>query len=156
MWLQSIPIYGGRDGKSFEQEKKALTTGANIIIATPGRLIAHLNLGYVKLKDLKFLILDEADRMLDMGFVNDIEKIISFLPKKRQNLMFSATMPPKIRKFARGILHNPEQVRLAVSQPAEGILQGAYEVADEHKLALIKHKLKDRTAEGQIIIFAST
>ncbi|RMG76731.1 MAG: DEAD/DEAH box helicase, partial [Bacteroidetes bacterium] len=107
--ISSIAIYGGRDGKSFEHEKKALRTGANIVVATPGRLIAHLNMGYVKIDELQCLILDEADRMLDMGFMNDLTKIIQFLPKKRQTLMFSATMPDKIRRFAKQILNNPEQ-----------------------------------------------
>lgn len=153
----SMAIYGGRDGESFAQEKKAFSMGADIIVATPGRLIAHLNLGYVKLKGLKHLILDEADRMLDMGFVNDIEKITSYLPKDRQTLLFSATMPTKIRKLAASLLKNPEQITFKVSQPAAGILQAAYEVDDNQKLPLLKHKLKDRKdKEGQIIIFAST
>lgn len=153
----SMAIYGGRDGESFAQEKKAFSMGADIIVATPGRLIAHLNLGYVKLQGLKHLILDEADRMLDMGFVNDIEKITSYLPKSRQTLLFSATMPTKIRKLASSLLKNPEQITFKVSQPAAGILQAAYEVEDDQKLPLLKHKLADRKdKEGQIIIFAST
>jgi ATP-dependent RNA helicase RhlE len=153
----SMAIYGGRDGESFAQEKKAFSMGADIIVATPGRLIAHLNLGYVKLGGLKHLILDEADRMLDMGFVSDIEKISSFLPKDRQTLLFSATMPTKIRKLASTLLNDPEQITFKVSQPAAGILQAAYEVEDDQKLPLLKHKLKDRKdKEGQIIVFAST
>jgi len=155
----SMAIYGGRDGQSFSQEKKAFSMGADIIVATPGRLIAHLNLGYVKLSGFEHLIMDEADRMLDMGFINDINKIISFLPKnkKRQTLMFSATMPPKIRQLAKKILTNPEQITFAVSQPAEGILQAVYEVDDDQKVPLLKHKLRDRkNKEGQIIVFAST
>ena len=95
--LNSIAVYGGGDGDLFTQEKIALSEGASVITATPGRLIAHLKMGYVNMQSLHFLVLDEADRMLDMGFHQDIQKIISFLPKKRQNLMFSATMPPKIR-----------------------------------------------------------
>ena len=155
--LSSLPIYGGRDGASFEQEKKALTMGANVVIATPGRLIAHLNLGYVKLDELKFLILDEADRMLDMGFVNDLKKIIGYLPKKRQTLMFSATMPPQIRKFANSILNEPDQITFAVSKPAEGILQGAYEVEDSVKLPLLKQLFENRkNKQERILIFAST
>ena len=153
----SMAIYGGRDGESFSQEKKAFSMGADIIVATPGRLIAHLNLGYVKLSGFEHLILDEADRMLDMGFVADINKITSYLPKTRQTLMFSATMPSKIRQLANKILNNPEQITFAVSQPAEGILQAAYEVEDDQKLPLLKYKLRDRREkEGQIIIFAST
>lgn len=155
--VSSLPIYGGRDGASFQQEKKALSLGANIVVATPGRLIAHLNLGYVQLNDLRHLILDEADRMLDMGFVQDIQKIISFLPKKRQNLMFSATMPPKIRQFAKQILHKPGQINFAVSKPAEGILQAAYVVEDNLKLELLRSLLEGRKdKEKRILIFSST
>jgi len=155
--VTSLPIYGGRSGESFNQEKKALTTGANIVVATPGRLIAHLNLGYVKISKLKHLILDEADRMLDMGFVNDLLKIVSFLPKERQTLMFSATMPPKIRKFAARILNKPEEISFAVSKPAEKIIQIAYNIEDELKPKLLQHLLgKRKGKEERIIIFSST
>ncbi len=153
--VSSLPIYGGGDGQVFEQEKKALVHGANIIIATPGRLMSHLNMGYVKLDDLQHLILDEADRMLDMGFVDDILKIVTFLPEKRQTLLFSATMPPKIRTLATKLLREPEQVSLAVSKPAEGVDQSAYLVYDKQKNALIKHLLKDENLNS-VIIFAST
>ena len=146
-----------RSGESFNQEKKALTTGANIVVATPGRLIAHLNLGYVKISQLKHLILDEADRMLDMGFVNDLLKIVSFLPKDRQTLMFSATMPPKIKKFAARILRNPQEISFAVSKPAEKIMQIAYLIEDELKPKLLQHLLGNRREkEERIIIFSST
>ena len=155
--VSSLPIYGGRSGESFNQEKKALTMGANIVVATPGRLIAHLNLGYVKISKLKYLILDEADRMLDMGFVNDLTKIISFLPKDRQTLLFSATMPPKIRTFSKRILKNPEQISFAVSKPAEGILQVAYLVQDENKAKLLQVLLGKRKGKyKRILIFSST
>ncbi len=155
--ISSIPIYGGRDGKSFEDEKKALKLGANIIVATPGRLIAHLNLGYVKFDKLQHLILDEADRMLDMGFLNDILKIINFIPEKRQTLMFSATMPPKIRQFARRILHKPDQINIAISKPASGILQAAYFAEDEQKPKLLTHLLgKRKDKDERILIFSST
>ncbi|MEM6318985.1 MAG: DEAD/DEAH box helicase [Bacteroidota bacterium] len=155
--VTSLPIYGGRSGESFNQEKKALTTGANIVVATPGRLIAHLNLGYVKIDKLKHLILDEADRMLDMGFVNDLLKIVSFLPENRQTLMFSATMPPKIRKFASRILKKPEQISFAVSKPAEKIMQIAYLIEDELKPKLLQHLLGKRKGKDErIIIFSST
>ena len=113
--IGSLPIYGGGDGLSWEQQKKALTSGVDIIVATPGKLISHLNMGYVKFDKLKYLILDEADRMLDMGFYDDIQKIISYLPKKRQTLMFSATMPPKIRELARQTLHDPVEVSIALA-----------------------------------------
>jgi superfamily II DNA/RNA helicase len=155
--VTSLPIYGGRSGQSFNQEKTALTTGADIVIATPGRLIAHLNLGYVKIDKLKHLILDEADRMLDMGFVNDLLKIVSYLPKKRQTLMFSATMPPKIRKFANKILNNPKEISFAVSKPAEKIMQIAYLIEDELKPKLLQHLLGNRKGKDErIIVFSST
>lgn len=155
--ISSLPIYGGRDGASFEDEKKALRLGANIVVATPGRLIAHLNLGYVKIDKLQCLILDEADRMLDMGFINDLQKIISYLPAKRQTLMFSATMPHKIRKFSKKILHNPEQINLAISKPATGIIQVVYFVEDAIKVDLLDHLLKSRTGKKErILIFSST
>ena len=153
--LSHIAIYGGTGGISFEQEKKALTQGANIIIATPGRLISHLNMGYVKISQLKHLILDEADRMLDMGFSDDLNKIISFLPKQRQSLLFSATMPPKIRELAKKILHNPEQINISLSKPAEGVTQAAYVVYDTQKTALLKSLLKDKKIDS-ILIFSST
>lgn len=151
----AIAIFGGKDGISFEQEKKALTQGANIIIATPGRLIAHLNMGYVKFDSIEHLILDEADRMLDMGFSDDLNKIISFLPKQRQTIMFSATMAPKIRELAKKILNNPEQVNIAVSKPAAGVLQGAYLVYNTQKMALLKSLLTGKNLSS-ILIFSST
>lgn len=153
--VSSLAIYGGTDGASFEREKKALKEGADIVIATPGRLIMHLNMGYVKLNNLSFLVLDEADRMLDMGFLGDLLKIISFLPEERQTLMFSATMPPKIRTLAEKILREPEQVNLAVSKPAEGVFQGVFLAYDEQKIALIKHLLSAKEIPS-IIIFSST
>ena len=153
--ISHIAIYGGTGGISFEQEKKALTHGANIIIATPGRFIAHLNMGYVKIDALQCLILDEADRMLDMGFMDDIAKIISFLPKKRQTLLFSATMPPKIRDLAHRILTHPEQISLSISKPAEGVLQAAYVLYDEQKPSLLKSLLEGKNLKS-ILIFAST
>ena len=137
----SIAVYGGNKGPEWDQQKKALTQGADIIIATPGRLIAHLQLGYVTFSKIKHLVLDEADRMLDMGFLSDILKIMSFLPAKRQTLMFSATMPAKIGDLAKRILHNPEEVRLAVSRPAERIDQQFYMARDEQKLPLLTHLL---------------
>ncbi|WP_229216938.1 DEAD/DEAH box helicase [Dyadobacter luteus] len=137
----SIAVYGGNKGPEWDQQKKALTQGADIIIATPGRLIAHLQLGYVNFKGIRHLVLDEADRMLDMGFLQDILKIMSFLPAKRQTLMFSATMPSKIGELAKRILHNPQEVRLAVSRPADRIDQQFYMAKDEQKLPLLTHLL---------------
>ncbi len=153
--ISSLAIYGGSDGQVFQKEKKAFLEGTNIIIATPGRLIAHLNMGYVKLPHLKHFILDEADRMLDMGFFEDIAKIITHIPKQRQSLMFSATMPPKIRTLANKLLTNPKEISLAISKPAAGIAQSAYMVYDNQKNNLIKHILgqKDYTS---VIIFVST
>lgn len=152
--IHSIPIYGGRDGISWEQEKRALTEGADVIIATPGRLIGHLNMGYVKLDSVKHLILDEADRMLDMGFYEDLMKIVKYLPQKRQTLMFSATMATKIRELANKILVNPERVDIAIAKPAEGVEQSAFLVYDTQKPELIKAILKSKDYKS-VLIFTS-
>jgi len=151
----SIAIYGGGTGSSFEAEKTALTAGADLIVATPGRLLSHLNLKYVKIDQLEHFILDEADRMLDMGFSDDIKRIAEFLPKKRQNIMFSATMPPKIRKLAHAIMHKPKEVNIAISQTAEGILQAAYCTYDKQKNEVLKSLLKGKEELSSIIIFTS-
>ena len=153
--LNSIAVYGGGDGDLFTQEKIALSEGASVITATPGRLIAHLKMGYVNMETLHFLVLDEADRMLDMGFHQEIQKIISFLPKKRQNLMFSATMPPKIRTLAKEVLNNPEEINVAVSVPAEKIIQVGFVVYDNQKIPMIEHVLSVGNFLS-IIIFCST
>lgn len=152
--VSSIAVYGGNDGALFTSEKKALSTGADIIVCTPGRMIAHLNMGYVKLKGLKYLVLDEADRMLDMGFNDDIQKIISHLPKERQNLLFSATMPPKIRELARKILKQPEEINIAISKPPDKIRQEAFVVYEPQKVPLLKLILKERDYES-VLIFCS-
>jgi superfamily II DNA/RNA helicase len=153
--VSSISIYGGGDGAAWNQQKKALEEGAEIIIATPGRLNALLQMGQINFSHLKHLILDEADRMLDMGFYDEILKIIKYLPKQRQTILFSATMPPKIRTLANTILINPEQVNISISKPSEGILQQAYMVYDTQKTQLLTHILKDGNY-GSVIIFAST
>lgn len=153
--ISSLAVYGGGDGTSFDQEKKALTKGADIIVGTPGRLIAHLNMGYVAVGNLKHLILDEADRMLDMGFSLDINKIISYIPKQRQTLMFSATMPTKIRQLAKSILNDPKEISIAISKPAEGVLQAAFMTYDTQKVSLVKHLLLVKNING-VIIFSST
>lgn len=153
--VSSIAVYGGGDGKSFTQEKNALTNGADIIIATPGRLIAHMNMGYVNFSRLRFLVLDEADRMLDMGFQPDLLKIIKTLNPKRQGLLFSATMPPSVLKLARTLLNNPEMISIALSKPAEGVTQGIYMVQDHQKLPLMVELLKDKVGQ-RILIFSST
>jgi ATP-dependent RNA helicase RhlE len=151
----SIAIYGGRGGQEMEQEKRALKRGASIIVATPGRLKSHLDLGYVNLKTVKYLILDEADRMLDMGFAPDIMHIVNKLPRERQTLLFSATMPHVIRKFAKQLLRDPEEVNIAISKPAEKILQGIYEIEDHGKIPLVEHLLADKK-EKRTLIFAGT
>jgi ATP-dependent RNA helicase RhlE len=153
--ISNIAVYGGGSGESFDREKKALSTSTDIIVATPGRLLAHMNLGYVKLGKLKTLILDEADRMLDMGFYDDIMRIIKHLPKERQTLMFSATMPPRIRQMSQSILINPESVNIALSKPAEGIKQSAYCVFDMQKIPLLLEILKNKDFIS-VIIFSST
>ncbi|CAN5188841.1 DEAD/DEAH box helicase [soil metagenome] len=153
--VSSIPVYGGGDGATWDQQRKALDHGADIIIATPGRLIALLAGGTVKLEHLKHLILDEADRMLDMGFYEDIVRIINYLPKDRQTLLFSATMPPNIRKLANKILNHPVEINISISKPAAGILQQAYMVHDTHKVELIK-KLLTSGNFTTVIVFAST
>lgn len=150
-----IAIYGGGSGSSFEAEKTALIEGADLIVATPGRLLSHLNLEYAKLDHLQHFILDEADRMLDMGFNDDITKIAEYLPKTRQNIMFSATMPPKIRKLAKNIMKNPVEINIAISQTAEGIIQAAYCVYDPQKNELLKSLLKGKDELQSIIIFTS-
>lgn len=154
--IDTIPIYGGGDGSSWDQQKKALVGGTDIIVATPGKLISHLSMGYVKFNHVKHLILDEADRMLDMGFNEDIEKIITYLPKKRQTLMFSATMPPKIRQLARKILNNPVEINIAMSKPAEGVLQAAYLVHENQKIKLINNLIYDKPDIFSILVFSST
>ncbi len=154
--ITSIAIYGGTDGSNWNDQKRALSDGADIIIATPGKLLTHLGFAYVNLKELKFLILDEADRMLDIGFHDDIMKIIKKLPEKRQNLMFSATMAPKIRTFAKKILQDPKEISLAVSKPAAGVLQASYLTYDHQKVDLIVDLLKDKPEYESVIIFCST
>ena len=160
--VSSVAVYGGNDGLRFEQERRGLETGADIIIATPGRLISHLQGGHINLKQTSFFILDEADRMLDMGFYDDIIKIASYLGPEHQTIMFSATMPENIRKLARTILHNPVEVRIAVSKPAEKIKQIAYVCHDGMKDKLIERILepsKDTTTDNpldRVIVFASS
>ena len=155
MPASSVAVYGGNDGIRFEQEKKGLTLGADVVIATPGRLISHLSLGYVDLSKVSFFILDEADRMLDMGFYDDIMQIVKFLPKERQTIMFSATMPAKIQQLAQSILNDPVEVKLAVSKPADKIIQTAYICYENQKLGIIQSLFEYQTPE-RVIIFASS
>ena len=151
--ISSLTVYGGGDGVAYEQQKRSMREGVDIIIATPGRLIAHLSSGVLKMDQLHHLVLDEADRMLDMGFYDDIMKIVGYLPKERQTVMFSATMPPKIRKLASNLLTNPEQINISISKPAEGINQQVYLIHDEQKVPLLTEILKSATY-NRIIVFA--
>ena len=155
MPISSVAIYGGNDGIRFEQERKGLKLGADIIIATPGRLISHLATGNIDLSHVAFFVLDEADRMLDMGFYDDIMKIVKMLPEERQTIMFSATMPENIQKLAHNILNNPVEVKIAVSKPADKIKQTAYMCHENMKPKIMAHILTDNSHD-KIIIFASS
>ena len=157
--LSSYPVYGGGTGPEFENQKQALVKGTDIIICTPGRLIAHLKFNYFNTEDIDFLILDEADRMLDMGFYDDIIKIVNRLPQKKQTLLFSATMPKSIREMAKKIMYFPKEISLAISKPATGIKQSAFLVNDNQKVKLIKNILLQKKHEKElkhILIFASS
>lgn len=153
--VSSIAVYGGGDGNLFTREKNALIQGTEVVICTPGRMIAHLNNDYVDFGGLETLILDEADRMLDMGFYDDIIRIIRHLPEKRQNLMFAATMPAEIRELANNVLRDPLEVNIALAKPADNVLQAAYVVYDRQKLPLTVHLLKDRGLQS-VIVFCAT
>ncbi len=154
--VTSYAVYGGGSGHDFEAQKKALQKGSQIIVATPGKLLSHINMGYVNFKGLKHFILDEADRMLDMGFYDDIKRIESKLPKERQTLMFSATMPQKIRQLSKSILQEPAEINIAISKPAEGVLQAAYLTYENQKIDLISELLSSRKTYQSILIFCST
>jgi superfamily II DNA/RNA helicase len=154
--ITSLAVYGGGDGIGWDQEKVALSKGADIIVATPGRLISHLNQGYVKFNQIEVLVLDEADRMLDVGFYDDIMRIISYLPKIRQTLMFSATIPFKIRSMSKHIMKNPVEIALERSKPAEGVIQAVYMLNDSQKLPLINSIIADNPEYTSILIFSST
>jgi superfamily II DNA/RNA helicase len=151
----SIAIYGGGDGQKWEEQKASLVEGTDIIVATPGKLLSHMMQGYVDFSQLEHLVLDEADKMLDMGFAEDIERIISYLPKKRQTLLFSATMPNKIKNLANKILQNPIEIALSISKPAAGVSQNIYLTVDGNKNNLLKHILDQRPDYTSIIIFTS-
>lgn len=153
--VSSLAIYGGGTGEVYAAEKKALKSGVDLLVCTPGRMISHLNLGYADFSGLDFLILDEADRMLDMGFHDDIMKIISFLPKNRQSLLFSATMPPKIRELSRKILRKPVEINIGLSTPPEQIGQEAYMVYQDQKLPVIQWLVQDSRMRS-ILIFSDT
>lgn len=154
-YISSVAVYGGNDGIRYEQEKRSMQQGADIVIATPGRLISHLSLGNIDLSKVSFFILDEADRMLDMGFSDDILQIAKHLPANHQTIMFSATMPEKIRQLAKTLLHDPTEIRLAVSRPAEKIHQMAYICYETQKIDIIKELFKTRNPE-RVIIFTGS
>lgn len=153
--ISSIAIYGGGDGDDWEEQKRAITRGVDIIVATPGKFIAHLNMGYMKLDTLHHVILDEADRMLDIGFHDDILRIFSYFPKVRQTLMFSATMPKKIRDLAKEILKEPDEISIAISKPAEGVMQVVYLCYDPLKAKFIKQLIDGKESCKSIIIFTA-
>lgn len=155
MPVSGIAVYGGTDGVTYDQQRKSLKAGADVVIATPGRLLAHLGMGYVDLSKVSFFILDEADRMLDMGFYDDIMQIYSHLPKETQVLMFSATMPPKIQQMAKKILKDPVEIKLAVSKPAEKIRQSSYICYESQKMPILKKLFKDNPPQ-RVIIFSGS
>jgi len=154
--LSSVAIYGGGGGQDFNKEKDALKNGVDIVVGTPGRLLSHLNVGTFKISDIRFLILDEADRMLDMGFADDITRIIDMLPKDRQSLFFSATMPHGIRTLAKKFLKDPVEISLALSKPAANVKQLAIAIKDSEKIQYIQHFLKALDTYNKIVIFADT
>ncbi len=153
--VASMAVYGGGDGISWEAQKKSLVQGTDIVVATPGRLIAMLQTGKVDFSSIRHLVLDEADRMLDMGFFDDIMQIISHLPQSRQTLLFSATMPPKIEVLANRILKEPVKINLSLSKPAEGISQQAYVVYNKQKEELLLHILENPDFDS-VLVFVST
>lgn len=151
--VSSVAVYGGNDGTRFDQEMKGLKMGADVVIATPGRLLSHIRMGHLDLSRLSFFVLDEADRMLDMGFSDDILQIAKLLPANHQTIMFSATMPQKIQQLARTLLYNPVEVKIAVSKPAEKIQQSAYVCYEPQKLGIIRHLFKAGALQ-RVIIFS--
>ena len=153
--VSAVAVYGGTDGIAWEQQKRGMEMGADIVIATPGRLLSHIKLGTVDLSQVSFFILDEADRMLDMGFYDDIMQVYKLLPETCQTIMFSATMPPKIRTLAQTILKNPEEVKIAISRPPETIMQTAYVCYDMQKLRILED-LFSQSRPQRVIIFSSS
>ncbi len=154
--VSSMAIYGGGAGQDWNEQKRALTEGCDIIVATPGKLLSHLKLGYVKFDQVKHLVLDEADRMLDMGFIDDLNMIFKYLPQEKQTLMFSATMPPKIRTLAKRIQKDPKEISLEISKPAEGVTQKAIMTTDDdQKLKVLIDLIRQREDYTSILVFAS-
>ena len=153
--FSSVAVYGGNDSQAWDVQKRGLTKGADVVIATPGRMLSHINLYDIDFSKVKYFILDEADRMLDMGFFDDIMRIVKLLPKDRQTIMFSATMPPKIRQLAKTILNNPVEVKIAVSRPPESIMQTAYICQEGQKNGIIRH-LFSTQEPNKVILFSGS
>ena len=153
--ISAVAVYGGTDGITWEQQKRGMELGADIVIATPGRLLSHIKLGTVDLSKVSFFVLDEADRMLDMGFYDDIMQVYKQLPADCQTFMFSATMPPKIRTLAQSILKDPEEVQIAISRPPESIMQTAYICYDMQKIKILE-QLFSESHPQRVIIFSSS
>jgi superfamily II DNA/RNA helicase len=153
--FSSVAVYGGNDAQAWDVQKKGLQKGADVVIATPGRLLSHINLYEIDFSEVRYFILDEADRMLDMGFYDDIMQVVKRLPEKRQTIMFSATMPPKIRTLAKTILHNPAEVKIAISRPPENIEQNAYICHETQKSGLVRHLFAGKEV-NKVIIFSGS
>ena len=153
--INSVAVYGGNDGARYEQESKGMKMGADVIIATPGRLISHITMGNVNFSHVSFFILDEADRMLDMGFYDDIITIADLLPDNCQKIFFSATMPTRIEEMAKRLMHNPQIVKIAISKPAEKIRQLAYTCQDDQKVGMLKNVFKE-FGHKRVIVFAGS
>jgi len=153
--FSSVAVYGGNDAQAWDTQKKGLQKGADVVIATPGRLLSHMNLYDVDFSEVRFFILDEADRMLDMGFYDDIMQVVKKLPQKRQTIMFSATMPPKIRALAKSILNHPEEVRISVSRPPDTIDQNAYICHEAQKAGIVEHLFAGKEI-SKVIIFSGS
>ncbi len=154
--ISTTVVYGGGDGKGWDVQKRGMLMGADVVIATPGRMIAHLQNSGVDLSGVKYLILDEADRMLDMGFFDDIMKIVGTMPKERQTLLFSATLPPKIRQLAKQILRDPAEISIAISKPNEAIDQSIYVCYENQKMGIIRHLFEGKELTQKTIIFSSS
>ncbi|MEA4983515.1 MAG: DEAD/DEAH box helicase [Paludibacter sp.] len=153
--FSSVAVYGGNDAQAWDVQRRGLQKGADVVIATPGRMLSHINLYDIDFSGVKYFILDEADRMLDMGFYDDIMQVVKRLPKDRQTIMFSATMPPKIRTLAKTILRNPVEVKIAVSRPPESIEQSAYICHEAQKQGIIRHLFAGREV-SKVLIFSGS
>jgi ATP-dependent RNA helicase RhlE len=153
--FSSVAVYGGNDAEAWDVQKRGLLSGADVVIATPGRLLSHINLYNIDFSGVKYFILDEADRMLDMGFYDDIMKIENLLPKKRQTIMFSATMPPKIQQLAKTILRDPKEITIAIARPPETIMQSAYICYETQKVGILKQLFKEKKP-NKVLLFSGS